>query len=153
MPNPTSGSSHSTNQPRPIRSWVRANPADLVDVFVYVVVLNLAVQFVPSIISESFTMSLLTAVLLKVALELVIGVKKKAVSAFRSADTNLAKAGSGLVLWGFMIGSKIAVLWLVEFAFGGAVTLGGFWPVTGLVFVLLLARKAVRSMLLSEQCP
>jgi hypothetical protein len=39
------------------------------DVFVYVVVLNLAVQYVPSVISETFTLSLMTAVLLKVALE------------------------------------------------------------------------------------
>jgi len=45
------------------------------DVFVYVVVLNLAVQYVPSVISETFTLSLLTALLLKVALEAVIFLK------------------------------------------------------------------------------
>ncbi len=44
------------------------SPADVVDVFVYVVVLNLAAQYVPSVIAETFTFSLLTAVLLKVVL-------------------------------------------------------------------------------------
>ena len=51
------------------------SPLDLVDVLVNVVVLNLAVQFVPSVISETFTLSLLTAVLLKVVLEVVVAGK------------------------------------------------------------------------------
>jgi len=47
----------------------RLAPVDVVDVFVYVVVLNLAIEFVPEVISETFTLSLLTAVLLKAVLE------------------------------------------------------------------------------------
>lgn len=50
---------------------------DLVDVLVYVTVLNLAVEYVPAIIAETFSVSLLTAVLLKVVLELVVRVKKR----------------------------------------------------------------------------
>ncbi len=46
-----------------------ARPADVIDVFVHVVVLNLAIEYVPSVISEGFTLSLLTAVLLKLALD------------------------------------------------------------------------------------
>ena len=56
----------------PLRTWGAAHPADVIDVFVYVVVLNLAIQYVPTVVSESFSLSLLTAVLLKVALELVL---------------------------------------------------------------------------------
>jgi hypothetical protein len=55
----------------PVRRWLRDRPADVIDLFVYVVVLNLAIEYVPSVISEGFTLSLLTALLLKVALELV----------------------------------------------------------------------------------
>ena len=43
--------------------------AAVVDVFVYVVVLNLFVEYLPVVISETFTLSLLTAVLLKGVLE------------------------------------------------------------------------------------
>ena len=50
---------------------VRVDPADVVDVLVYVVVLNLAIEYVPAVISEGFTLSLLTALLLKLVLELV----------------------------------------------------------------------------------
>ena len=48
-----------------MRRWIRARPAYVIDLFVYVVVLNLAIEYVPSVISESFTLSLLTAALLK----------------------------------------------------------------------------------------
>lgn len=41
-------------------AWLRERPADVIDVFVYVVVLNLAVQYLPRVISETFTLSLIT---------------------------------------------------------------------------------------------
>lgn len=40
-------------------AWVRAHPADVVDLFVYVVVLNLAVEYLPAVISEGFTLLVL----------------------------------------------------------------------------------------------
>ena len=46
----------------------------MIDVFIYVVVLNLAIQYLPAVISETFTLSL-TAALLKVTLELVLLLK------------------------------------------------------------------------------
>jgi hypothetical protein len=58
-----------------VRRWVRTRPADVIDLFVYVVVLNLAIEYAPAVISESFTLSLLTAALLKLALEVVILLK------------------------------------------------------------------------------
>ena len=66
---------------------VRVGPADVIDVFVYVVVLNLAIEYLPEVISEGFTLSLLTAVLLKIALELVILLKSRVVDRMRAATT------------------------------------------------------------------
>src|SRR5215218_2289295 len=68
-------SARSRRPQAPVRRWIRASPADVIDLFVYVVVLNLAIEYVPSVISESFTLSLLTAALLKLALEVVILLK------------------------------------------------------------------------------
>lgn len=48
-------------------TWIRGRASDVVDVFVYIVVLNLAIEYVPSVISESFSLSILTAILLKVS--------------------------------------------------------------------------------------
>jgi hypothetical protein len=130
-----------------VRRWMRQRPADVMDVFVYVVVLNLAVQYVPSVISETFTLSLLTAVLLKVALEAVIFLKIRILSRFRAATTKPARWAAGALLWIAAAGSKIVVLEMVDLVFGDAVSLGNFISVTLLVVALLLSRAAVRRLL------
>jgi hypothetical protein len=131
----------------PIRRWARARPADVIDVFVYVVVLNLAIEYTPSVISESFSLSLLTAVLLKIALELVILLKSHIIARLRAADTRRAKLAAGGLLWVVAAGSKLVVLELVDLVFGDAVSLGGFVSVTLLVVALLVSRAAVRRLL------
>jgi hypothetical protein len=126
---------------------VRRRPADVIDLFVYVVVLNLAIEYVPSVLSESFGLSLLTAVLLKLALEVVIVLKGAITARLRAADTRRAKLGAAAALWVVAAGSKLVVLELVDLVFGDAVSLGGFIPVTLLVLALLVSRSAVRRML------
>ena len=140
-------------EPRPPRRSVRqrlhARPEDVIDVFVYVVVLNLAVEYLPSVISESFSLSLLTALLLKIALEVVLLLKGHIVAGLRAANTRRAKAAIGVVLWVVAAGSKFVVLTLVDLVFGDAVSLGGFVPVTLLIAVLLISRAQVRRLLTS----
>ena len=126
---------------------MRARPSDVVDLFVYVVVLNLAIEYVPSVISEGFTLSLLTAALLKVTLEVVIRVKNSIHGRLRAATTRRTKAVAAVSLWVVAAGSKLVVLGLVDLFFGDAVSLGGFVPVTLLVVALLLSRAAVRRLL------
>ena len=130
-----------------VRDWVRRRPADVMDVFVYVVVLNLAIEYLPSVISETFTLSLLTAVLLKVALEIVLLLKGKVLARFRAATTRSAQVGAGALLWVTAAGSKLVVLELVDLVFGDSVNLGGFVSVTLLVVTLLLSRGLVRRLL------
>ena len=126
---------------------MRARPADVIDLFVYVVVLNLAIEYVPSVISENFTLSLLTATLLKIALELVLLLKSQILTRLRSATTRRGKLVAALALWVVAAGSKLVVLTMVDLVFGDAVSLGGFVPVTLLVVALLLSRAAVRRLL------
>jgi hypothetical protein len=131
----------------PLRRWVRTRTADVIDIFVYVVVLNLAIEYVPSVISESFTLSLLTAALLKISLELVLRLKTRVLSRLRAAKTRGGKLLAGASLWMLAVGSKIVVLQLVDLVFGDSVSLGGFIPVTLLVVTLLASRSAVRRLL------
>ena len=115
--------------------------------FVYVIVLNLAVEYMPAVISETFTISLLTAVMLKVVLEAVVWAKDKVKARLKAATKPAGKVVAGLVLWLLLVGSKFLVLELVALAFGDAVYLGGFFAVTGIILVLLLARSGVRRLL------
>lgn len=131
--------------PRRRAGLVRAT--DLADVLAYLVVLNLAVQLVPAVLSESFTLTLLTAVLLKGVLEVVLMAKTRARRRLGEARTRPAKVGAALLLWLVLAGSKLVVLELVALFFGDAVRLGGFFDVTGLIAALLLARAGVRLVL------
>lgn len=123
------------------------NPVDVVDVFVYVVVLNLAAEYLPAVITETFTLSLLTAILLKVVLELVVLLKDRAKRRLKTSTGVAGKTLGVLLLWAVLIGSKFVVLESVALLFADQVRLGGFWAVTGLIFALLLARKGVRKLL------
>ena len=136
-----------TQAPARVGRWLRAHPADVVDVFVYVVVLNLAVELVPKVLSERFSLSLLTAVLLKLALEVVILLKGRILGRLRAAGTRRGKVAAGLALWAVAAGSKLVVLELVDLVFGDAVRLGGFISVSLLVLALLASRGAVRRLL------
>lgn len=126
---------------------MRIRPIDLVDVFVYLVVLGLFAQFFPEVISESFVLSLLTAVLLKTVLEVVTLVKKRIVARIRDARSLWVRVVNIASLLVLMPGSKFAVLELVDLLFGESVYLGGFFAVTGLIIVLMLARGGVRMVL------
>ena len=145
-----SGNAPAAEAPRPrgpVRRGIQARPADVIDVFVYVVVLNLAIEYAPSVISESFTLSLLTAALLKITLEVLIVLKSEILTRLRAADTRRAKLAAAVSLWVVAAGSKLVVLELVDLVFGDAVSLGGFIPVTLLVVALLASRAAVRRLL------
>ncbi|MBT2476396.1 hypothetical protein J7E68_17900 [Microbacterium sp. ISL-103] len=120
---------------------------DLVDVFVYLVVLGLFIQLFPDVISETFLLALLTAILLKAVLEVVLFVKKSILRRVRGARTRLVRAVNVAALVLIIPGSKFLVLALVDLVFGDAVRLGGFLPVTALIFVLMLARAGVRRIL------
>ncbi len=106
---------------------MRIDPLHLVDVFVYLVILNLTAQFVPSVISESFAVSLATAIMLKLVLEVVLRVKKAVVARLRAASTTARRLTSVVMLVLILPGSKFVVLWLEDVLFGDAVSLGGFW--------------------------
>ncbi|HYI50946.1 MAG TPA: hypothetical protein VEX42_05200 [Microbacterium sp.] len=126
---------------------MRIRPIDLVDVFVYLVVLGVFIQLFPSVISETFLLALMTAILLKLVLELVLWGKKKIVARIRAAQTRTRR----ILNIGFLIlvlpGSKFLVLGLVDLVFGDSVRLGGFFQVTALIIVLMLARAGMRRSL------
>lgn len=124
--------------------------AAVVDVFVYVVVLNLFVEYFPQVVSETFTLSLLTAILLKGVLEVVVAVKNRVKARFRAASTQFGKVVAAFMLWLVLFGSKFVVLELIHLVFRDSVRLGGFFSVTLLIIVLMLARAAVRKLLESN---
>ncbi len=89
---------------------------------------------------------MLTAVLLKIALEVVLVVKTNVIGRLRAATTHRAKTVAAVSLWVVAAGSKVLVLERVDLVFGDSVSLGGFLPVTLLVVTLLVSRAGVRRL-------
>lgn len=125
---------------------VRIRPIDLVDILVYLVVLGLFTQFFPAVISETFVLALLTAVLLKIVLEIVLWVKKRVIARIRTSQTAFIRIVNIVALVLIVPGSKFVVLELTALLFGDSVRLGGFFLVTALIIVLMLARSGVRRL-------
>ena len=126
---------------------MRLRAVDIVDVFVYLVVLGLFTQLLPNVITESFIVSLLTAVLFKLALELIAILKTRILDRVRASRTAARKTLNSALLHALGAGSKFVILWLTDLVFGDAVQLGGFFSVTLLIIVLMAARLGIRLLI------
>jgi hypothetical protein len=126
---------------------IRVRAVDVVDVFVYLVVLGLFTQFFPNVLTESFVVSLLTAVLFKLMLEVIAILKTRILDRVRTSRTILWKTLNALLLMLLGAGSKFLILWITDVVFGDAVELGGFFSVTLLIVALMAARFGIRALI------
>jgi len=105
------------------------------DVLIYVVVLNLFVEYNAKIIIDSFTISIFTAILLKILLEIILTLEHKVSEVFKPY-----KVLRILLVWLILFGSKFVILEVVDIVFGEHVELGKFLDVIVLVIALMVAR-------------
>ena len=117
---------------------------DVVDVFAYTTVLALFAEFAPDVISESFLVSFVTAIVLKLVLEVAVAANTRIVKRIRAAQNRRGRIVSTAALMLTAGASKFLILWLTDLVLGDAVHLGGFLSVTVLVIALMLTRELVR---------
>jgi hypothetical protein len=113
----------------------------LMDVLVYTVVLNLFVEFVDSIVIDSFLVSLLTAIVMKGMIDAIALLLQRAKSYFDRKKGTLARVLFALTAWAILFGSKIVILLVVQVIFEEDVDLGGFLNVLILVAAMMVARR------------
>jgi len=106
------------------------------DVLVYTVVLNLFVEFADAIVIDSFVISIFTAVVLKILLDLLT-LAEHHVSSFFS---QFHKVLGFLSMWVVLFLSKFVILEVIDVIFGEHVELGKFLDVVVLVLSLMIAR-------------
>ena len=120
-------------------SWVA-------DILVSIVVLNLFVEYFPNVIAESFTLTILTAVLLKGMLVVIGGLEHRVSEYFGRRDGAVWKVLRVLSVWLILFASKFVILEVVGFVFGGYVELGHFLEVVALVVALLIASQGLKAV-------
>lgn len=135
------GSAAPTRRQRVFADW-------LIDILVYMVVLNLFVEYWSAIVIDSFAISILTAVLLKVLL-VVITLGKKTVWRWASAKGSRLYTVVGVFgMWAILFLSKFVILEAEDLVFGDLVELGSFVDVMLLVAALVVTRELVRRVYL-----
>ena len=117
-------------------TWVSA-------VLVDIVVLNLFVEFVHTIVIDSFSISILTAVLLKLMVDAVKGLEQSVSAYFAAREGAVWKAIRFLAVWLILFLSKFVILEAVNVVFGDHVELGSFIEIVGIIVTMLAANAAL----------
>jgi len=114
-----------------------------VDILVAIVVLNLFIEYFPDVIAESFLLSMLTAVLLKVLLAVIGRLEHRVSAYFKRRGGAAAKVLRVLAVWAILFVSKFVILEAVALVFRGSVQLGGFLEIVALIIALMVAEGLV----------
>ena len=124
------------------RLFVRYLLATLIDL----TVLNLFDEYWQHVTVDSFTISILAAVLLQVLLKATLALEHKVAGYFSAKPGALAKFLRFFTAWLILFGSKFVMLGAIDFAFGDDVAFAG--PLHGvvafiIVVVVMLAAEEV----------
>jgi hypothetical protein len=111
----------------------------LMQILITVVVLNLFVEYVHTVVIDSFTISILTAVLLWLMLRLVTRLERRVAAFFRRKEGVLYRVLRYLSVWAILFVSKFVILEVVALATAARATLGQFIEVAAIVIVLMAA--------------
>ena len=123
------------------------------DVLIYTVVLNLFVEHVHNVVIDSFTISILTAVLLKVLLDVVTRTEHHVRHFFAQRDAAVYRVLGTVSLFAILFVGKLVILEVVNFVFGDHVELGHFIEVVALVLALMITRRLFRKFYLWLAAP
>jgi len=113
------------------------------DVLVYTIVLNLFVEYVPVVVIDSFTISILTALLLKAMLELLGHLEHRTSAFWKAREGILARIMGALSVFVILFGGKLLILEVVDLVFGDHVQLGHFVEVAIMIITMIAARAAM----------
>ena len=119
------------------------------DVLIYIIVLNLFVEYNAKIVIDSFTISIFTAILLKILLEIILKFEHLVADFFKSRPGKLSSFLRFFTTWGILFLSKFLILEVVDIVFGEHVELGKFLDVIVLVVALMVARAVFQWIYMS----
>jgi len=105
-------------------------------VLIDLVVLNLFNEYWGFVYIELFSISLLTAILLQVLLQITIVIEHKVADFFKQKQGLIFKILRGLTTWAILFASKLIILEAISLAFGSSVVFGG--PIHGLVSFIVV---------------
>lgn len=123
-----------TTQQRRYASW-------MTDVFIYTIVLNLFVEYNDAIIIDSFTISIFTAILLKLLLDVILSFEHRVRGFFAAREGAAWKTAGAAAMIAILFIGKLVILEVVNFVFGDHVELGHLIDVIVLIIAMMVTRR------------
>ena len=116
----------------------------LTEILIYIVVLNLFVEYVHAVVIESFTISVVTAVLLWLMLGTIGRLEHRIADYFRRKNGVLPRVLRYLCVWAILFVSKFVILEVVAVVTAGRAALGHFVEVVAIVLALIAAEALLK---------
>lgn len=105
-------------------------------VLIDLTVLNLFNEYWENVFIETFSISLLVALLLQVLLQLTIVIEHRVAEYFKKKTTLKAKILRALSTWAILFSSKLIILEAINLSFGKSIVFSG--PIHGLVAFIIV---------------
>jgi len=134
-----------TERPRTITPAQARFISWISEVLVDIVVLNLFVEYAHAIVIDSFAISILTALLLKLMVDAVKGLEQGVSAYFAAKPGAVWKVLRYAAVWLILFLSKFVILEAVNFVFGDHVELGSFIEILSIIVAMLVANAALYS--------
>jgi hypothetical protein len=111
-----------------------------------IVVLNLFVEFSKAVVIDSFYISILTAVLLRLLLGATLHLERRTAQYFATKTFSGSPTVARICMFLILFTSKFVILEAVNLAFGDHVELGGLLEIVVIVVTLIGAEAAFRTI-------
>lgn len=116
------------------------------DLLVYIVILNFFAEYSSSIYFETFTISVLTAFVMKALLNLIIGLEHSVSSYFGKKKEKVYKYINLIVVFSILFLSKFLILEIIDILFGTYVEIKGFIPLVAMIITMIATRKIIEAI-------
>jgi len=115
-------------------------------VLVYTVILNLFVEYSDAFVIDSFTISVLTAIVLKAFLDIILGLEHRVAAFFMAREGTFFRVLGILITFSILFLSKFVILEAIDIIFGDHVEISGFIPLVALIITMLVAEFLVHKI-------
>lgn len=111
------------------------------DLLIYITILNLFAEYSSSIYFETFTISILTAVVLKALLVLIIDLEHSVTKYFKKKKGDIYKYLNIIIAFLILFLSKFVILEIIDILFREKVEIEGFIPLVAMIIAMIATRK------------
>jgi hypothetical protein len=117
-------------------------------ILIDLIVLNLMAEYWGRVILESFTISLIAALMLQVLLQITLKFEHRVAEHYRSKSGVGTKVMRLFSAWAILFVSKLVILWLLDFTLGDALLFTGPMHGVGPFIVVVVAILAAEELVI-----